>query len=408
MSSANESRDPQPPAAASHTPEPYKQRQPPSRFIWDDASTKALLQGLIDATARGYDTQGGFKEDGWNIALDRVDKLTGKLPTKSQAINKLDSLKKTWKLWKLHRRDTAQWDKRVDGLPQTATDVMNRYFDHYKDRARFRFDLPIFKAQLDKLLGDGTAGGHADASIGGFLDYGSARNAQRDSKSPRGSDGSDGIDDDVAAITPDSDGDATPRNRSRSPSTSARRPFSVASSIASPFSTLAPASPSLSASPVPFSRKRKRMSTDPDQRKRVARDPIREGLRKIKTATNQMCDAMEEMLTSFVVVNRNLRELIYMQNTSPLERALKLFLNEYKHLFPDTWREVPRLFTGRDNGNAIAFLTFRTSDDRVAWVKELLAEDRAERVLSRAESTKAQAQTESRGLSQAIDSTKNP
>lgn len=385
------------PVPTATTPQPQVASQAQNRFIWDDLSTRALLQGLLDATDRGLDTQGGFKEEGWNIGLECVYNVSGKRPTKSQGANKLDSLKKTWKLWKHHRRDTLHWDKREDGLPQAPGDVMRRYFGEHKDRARFRHDLPPYKDQLDELLGDpidgrpdlatGTSAGTANDSVDSDTEW----DRVLDNTPPPNFNDVNNPRDNDAPITNHYNGDATPRRHSNSLSAPHQQSISASPRPASHPRDSRDATPSSAAALARQSRKRKKFNTNHASLERASKKLRRVLSHSPPSDFDAAASASAASSSSSSSYNSELRTLGITcacliaalkpllekrVHISPLEKALELFFRDFDDLPLDDKFLLCDVFGdgGEHNRKAIVYLALPNDfETRKAWVERELA-----------------------------------
>jgi len=272
-----------------------------------------LCEGLRDATRLGYNTDGGFKQAAWDLALEKVSCRTRERPTKAQASHKLDNLKRTWKAWKQHLGATdgpSGWGVNSEGVPEASTEVMNDYFARHKDRAPFRHKPPPYKELLDEILGDKLATGSATATVDDILNGAAAETLASSTQEP---------DTPLTSIETPSDSSITTRSTSVLSTTSS-------GSVASPLT-----------------------------RKRTA---FSSGL--VAAIKRRKVDEDADIL------------VIIQQAPSPLERALELFNQEFTDLPQEDRFLVMEAFGKAATGAAVIFLNGLGYEERKAWVERII------------------------------------
>ena len=128
---------------------------------------RALLQGLREAVSRGFQSDGGFKQAGWDLVIKAVGETTTQMVTKKICNTKLEQSKKIWRSWKAHIADCCSgwgWDD-ARGVPVSEKAVMDSYFDTHRDRESFRRQPPAFQEDLEFIFGNRLATGAAAVSI---------------------------------------------------------------------------------------------------------------------------------------------------------------------------------------------------------------------------------------------------
>jgi Myb/SANT-like DNA-binding domain len=131
------------------------------RIEWDDKMHGAMLEGLVEAKAKGLQTHGGFKREGWMYGVRGAQKHTSQSVTREKINNKFDSDKKVWKEW-LGHLDQSGWGwNEAKGVPEHTTEFMDAYFAQYPKRRPFRESPPKFKEFFEALVDGGLATGRA-------------------------------------------------------------------------------------------------------------------------------------------------------------------------------------------------------------------------------------------------------
>jgi hypothetical protein len=87
-------------------------------FYWDEATTTALLEGLVEQIDAGKRADNSFKKEAWTAALAcvaphcRVRDGVRRLPTQQQATNRLSYLREDWIEWRRLKEQTGiGWDE---------------------------------------------------------------------------------------------------------------------------------------------------------------------------------------------------------------------------------------------------------------------------------------------------------
>lgn len=71
-----------------------------ARFSWTSAYEDTFFRSLIDSMNTGLKDSHSFKSLAWDHAIQAIHNAHGAAPSKSHLINKLDNMRKKFRLWR--------------------------------------------------------------------------------------------------------------------------------------------------------------------------------------------------------------------------------------------------------------------------------------------------------------------
>ncbi|KAL1644379.1 hypothetical protein SLS58_004293 [Diplodia intermedia] len=164
---------------------PESKRHHESCLPWTLQAVEAMLDGLIVAEKRRLTVDGGFKDAGWQLAVDAVQKLMPNTPVRKEHIaSKLRGYKDLYAGFKDFengggRRGRWGFDMHFGTWFAADEAVANDYYAAHPEHQAFRHEGPGGPAlfwRLDRLLSDGQATGRWAVSIEDAVDPNSPYN----------------------------------------------------------------------------------------------------------------------------------------------------------------------------------------------------------------------------------------
>ena len=127
-----------------------------------------------EAQAGGHQSDGGFKQAGWNIIFAAVNGVAGNFPLELKHVkSKYSNASRIWKLWESHEKSCVSgWARQEDGALINDTEVENEYYAKYKDRRRFRRKAPQYLHEMILVFADRVATGNNAISLEDALGQG--------------------------------------------------------------------------------------------------------------------------------------------------------------------------------------------------------------------------------------------
>ncbi|KAI5296946.1 hypothetical protein KEM55_005368 [Ascosphaera atra] len=129
-----------------------------SRFSWTDLATEALIDSLLISKTLNEGEGANFKPSAWTRAMEAVREKANVRGDRKQCENKLQLLKKDWRLWVAFLAAISGWGKEND-MPHATLSTTKAFFAAHPQYKKFEKQPLKFEEKLAMLFGGALATG---------------------------------------------------------------------------------------------------------------------------------------------------------------------------------------------------------------------------------------------------------
>jgi hypothetical protein len=288
--------------------------------------------------AEGHQSDGGFKQSGWNIIFAAVNGVSGNFPLELKHVkSKYSNLNRIWKLWEAHEKSCISgWTRRDDGALVNDTEVEDDYFSKYKDRRRFRRKAPRHLDEMVEVFGDRVASGGAAIGLDEMIGKGPEETAE------------------------DTEGDSQ---------TEAERDERSKPHQSQPVQNSTQGQPAQNSTTRQSKKEKTKVSQSLSLRKRAASNSVTPRAKKTTSSTRELAVGLLDTNKTLKKLGNRVGRII--EGITPIERAMKLLKDEIPEL---GFRNKMKVSKKLDQGNNAAIFCSLVQEERREWVKDIIPE----------------------------------
>jgi hypothetical protein len=292
---------------------------------------------MVEAKIDGHQSDGGFKQSGWNIIFKAVNDASGNFPLELKHVkSKYSNANRIWKLWEAHEKSCISgWTRREDGALVNDTEVEEDYFSKHNDRKRFRRKAPRYLQEMIEVFGDRVATGRSAITLEDAINNDPDEDTEGDSQ-----------------VEEDEEG----QPRQSQPRQS------------QPRQSQPPQSQPVENNGNGQSKKGKQKASQSlSLRKRAASNSVTPRAKKTTSSTRELAGGLLDTNNTLKKLGNRVAQII--EGITPIERAMKLLRDEIPELsFRDKMRASEKL----DQGNTAAIFCSLAKEERREWVKDIV------------------------------------